>query len=58
MTIIECKKCREKFGYEERDDVWPGGKEKENVNCPHCGETALSIMTSGYIQVFKIEEED
>ena len=58
MTIIECEKCGKKFGYAETGNIWPGGKDREYVNCPYCGETAFSKMTSGFIHACKMDEED
>lgn len=58
MTIIECKKCGKKFGYEETGNIWPGSKEREYADCPYCGETAFSTMTSGFIHVYKVDEKE
>lgn len=58
MTIIECEKCGKEFGYVETGNIWPGGKDREYANCPYCGETAFSKMTSGFIHVYKMDEED
>lgn len=58
MNITECKKCGKKFGYTETGNIWPGGKDREYADCPYCGETAFSRMTSGFINVYKLEEDD
>lgn len=38
-------------------DGWPGGKDKEDITCPYCGNVVGTKMTSGYIKVEKIEIE-
>lgn len=46
-----CKKCKHKFKWRNYGDVFEGGKTKEGIDCPHCGSTNSSIMTSGYIDI-------
>lgn len=58
MPTTKCKKCGKEFGYEETGNMWPGGKEREYANCPYCGETAFSRMTSGFIYVYKVNEKN
>ena len=58
MNVIKCKKCGKKFAYEIFGDVYPGCKEKEEAQCPYCGEIGYSVMTSQCIAVYKIDEND
>lgn len=55
---IKCKNCKEKFIYENRGDVFSGGKEKEEVICPYCGKVNMPIMTSGTVVTYKLSETD
>ncbi len=48
---IECAQCGESFTWTTVGDVWPGGKDKEDINCPACGQTAGTVMTSGRVHV-------
>ena len=53
-----CDECGSEFSWMVSGDVWPGGKERENINCPYCGNTIGSVMTSGYITVQKIDRKE
>ncbi len=57
-SIVICEKCGKKFKCVETGDIWPGGKDREYANCPYCGETAFSTMTSGFIYVYKIDDDE
>lgn len=57
MTIITCKKCGKTYAYEVWGTVYPGGKERETADCPYCGETGYSEMTSQCISVYKVDED-
>ena len=57
MTIEKCKKCGKQFAYEHTGNNYPGGKDRETADCPYCGETAFSIITSGFIHTYKVDEE-
>jgi len=48
-----CKECKHEFQWSNRDDIFPGGKDKEDIVCPYCGSIDGSIMTSGYIHTQK-----
>lgn len=58
MGIIVCKKCSQKYGYEEWGDIYPGGKDREEAACPYCGEVGYSRMTSGFIRSYKVNDKD
>ena len=57
MTIVICEKCGRKFAYEHTGNVYPGGKDRETADCPYCGETAYSTMTSGFIHTYKVDDD-
>lgn len=57
MTIVKCENCGETFAYQHRGDVYPGGKDLESADCPYCGKTAFSLMTSGFIDVYKVDDK-
>ncbi|MCR5600566.1 MAG: zinc ribbon-containing protein [Ruminococcus sp.] len=56
--IAKCKKCGRQFKYSETGNIWPGGKDREDADCPYCGETVFSRMTSGFINVYKLEDDE
>lgn len=35
----------------------PGGKDKEYVDCPYCGETAFTRMTSQNVSMYKLDAQ-
>lgn len=55
---IKCKNCEKIFVYENKGDVFPGGKDKEEVVCPYCGKVNMHIMTSGTVVTHKLLETD
>lgn len=57
MEIIECENCGKKFGYKVWGTVYPGGKERETADCPYCGKTGYSEMTSQNITVYRIDSQ-
>lgn len=56
MNIIICKKCKVKFKYYIINDNFPGGKDKESVNCPQCAHPIFFIMTSGIVKTEAISQ--
>ena len=58
MNEIICKKCGMKYGYELCGQVYPGCKDRETADCPYCGETGYSTMTSQILVVTKLEKDD
>ncbi|MDL2252771.1 phage terminase large subunit family protein [Ruminococcaceae bacterium OttesenSCG-928-I18] len=52
-----CPKCNHSFSWSNEGDRWPGGKDKEDIACPYCGNVVGTKMTSGYIAVKKAESE-
>lgn len=57
MTEITCKNCGQKYAYELWGTVYPGGKDREEADCPYCGTTGYSIMTSQNIAVYKFDKD-
>ena len=55
---IRCEKCGTIVGVVERPMGVPGGKEREEANCPICGNEVYSGMTDGWIDtsVVSIDE--
>lgn len=51
-----CVKCGEDFTWEDYGNVYPGGKDREHINCPYCNAENGSIMTSGRVITYKIKE--
>jgi len=51
-----CKKCGKEFLVQVTTMNVPGGKDKEEVFCPYCGEENGHHMTSGFVHTFKIEK--
>lgn len=58
MDVIVCKKCGKKYGYEIYGPSYPGCKDREEAFCPYCGEVGYSTMTSRFISVTKIENDE
>lgn len=46
--------CKQEFGYREEGTIYPGGKEKEPICCPKCGEVADYGMTSAHFESYAI----
>lgn len=56
--ITTCSFCGKKFRWVEKDDIYPGCKEMEDLYCPYCSTVNSSWMTSGSIRSYKMEEDD
>lgn len=48
------EQCRQEFDYRESGTIVPGGKDKEPIKCPKCGEIAGFGMTSGYFESYAV----
>ncbi|QKT05503.1 hypothetical protein [Mycoplasma sp. OR1901] len=54
---MKCKKCGIDFDYHVFDSNEPGGKTRESIYCPECGEyNGESRMTNGYITTYVIKK--
>lgn len=56
--VFKCKKCGKLFDYRIVGTIYPGGKEREYIDCPYCGKTNGSEMTSAFIQTYKIDKNN
>ena len=53
---MTCKICGREFRVQVTTMNVPGGKDKEEIFCPYCGEENGYRMTSGFVNTYKIEE--
>ena len=53
---VNCSECGKKFHVQVSSMGVPGGKDKEEVDCPYCGANNGYRMTSGFVNTFKLEE--
>ena len=54
---VKCSKCKKWFYVVEYPMGVPGGKDKEEYNCPYCLHENGYIMTDGYVRTEKIEPQ-
>ena len=52
-----CPECGTFLSINDAGDVYPGCKEREEACCPRCNNVVYSRMTSGFIKVYEITEE-
>jgi hypothetical protein len=52
-----CENCKAKIHISERSMGVPGGKEKEQADCPACGHLVAEHMTDGFIDATVINEK-
>lgn len=53
--IRTCKECGRQFEVRNEGDMFPGGKDKEEIYCPHCHTINGSIMTSGKVATYPLK---
>lgn len=58
MTVYTCPTCSELFQKHYLSGTFPGGKEKENIDCPSCGYTVSTEMTSAVITTKALSTDD
>jgi DNA-directed RNA polymerase subunit RPC12/RpoP len=58
MEIVTCKNCGKEFLYKVTDMQVPGGKDREDINCPYCGEINGTVVTSVFVYSYKLEEKN
>lgn len=58
MTVEQCRKCEGLYKWTRMGTVVPGGKEREEVFCPHCHDLKFSEMTSQFFYVEKATEKE
>lgn len=49
MSVYTCPACNELFRKKYLSGTFPGGKEKEDIDCPSCGHTFATEMTSAVL---------
>ena len=54
--IRVCGNCEKKYSVSNKGDHWPGGKDREEIICPHCGHIDGHMMTSGNPRTEKEED--
>lgn len=52
-----CKSCGKRYVVENVSDCFPGGKEQEEIVCPHCHAHDGVMITSGFVRTRVFEEE-
>lgn len=57
MTVYTCPECSELFQRHYLSGTFPGGKEKEDIDCPSCGHTVATEMTSAVITTKALSAE-
>lgn len=53
---VKCTECGKMFHVRVTTMNVPGGKDKEEVDCPYCHANNGYRMTSGFVYTYKIEE--
>ncbi|MEG6566859.1 hypothetical protein V6B95_07745 [Thermoanaerobacterium saccharolyticum] len=56
--IYKCIACGKRFSVTISNAGYPGGKDRESINCPWCGAENGSEVTSGIITTRKVITED
>lgn len=51
-----CEHCGKEFRIHVTTMNVPGGKDKEEVDCPYCHKNNGYRMTSGFVYTFKMED--
>lgn len=52
----KCIVCGKKFTAVISNTGYPGGKDRESINCPWCGAENGTEVTSGIITTHKVED--
>lgn len=53
MHVCECVECGKPYELTEMSGGFPGGKELEDIRCPHCGDMRQEI-SSGFFRTNKL----
>ena len=51
-----CEKCETRLKIVETPMNVPGGKDREEADCPQCGHIVASHMTSGFVKAYFLKE--
>jgi endogenous inhibitor of DNA gyrase (YacG/DUF329 family) len=57
MPMFQCPKCQTVFEKINLSGTFPGGKEREDIDCPSCGETVATEVTSAVISTREVTGE-
>lgn len=52
--MYQCPKCQTVFEKITLSGEYPGGKEREDIDCPNCGETVGTVVTSAVISTREV----
>lgn len=58
MTVYTCPKCNQLFKIRYLSGAFPGGKEREDIDCPDCFTTVSSEMTSAVLTTVALSEQE
>lgn len=58
MSTYACPDCGELFRVTYLTGTFPGGKEREDIDCPKCGLTVDSEVTSAVLRTVVLTEEE
>ena len=58
MTVYTCPDCAELFRVAYLSGTFPGGKEREDIDCPNCGKTVDTEVTSAVVSTKALTAEE
>lgn len=58
MQYLICPKCAEAFRVKYYGTQTPGGQEREDIDCPSCGHTVDSVVTSQCVSTVALTPEE
>ena len=58
MDVYTCTGCNELFKVIYLSGEFPGGKERENIDCPSCGKNAGSEVTSAVLSTKALTDQE
>lgn len=58
MAAYTCPECGELFRVTYLTGTFPGGKEREDIDCPSCGLTVDSEVTSAVLRTVVLSDEE
>lgn len=58
MSVYTCSACNELFRVVYLTGTFPGGKERESIDCPSCGKNASSEVTSAVLSTEALTDEE
>lgn len=58
MNVYQCPDCAELFHVTYLSGTFPGGKEREDIDCPSCGKTVDTEVTSQVVKTTALSSEE